>query len=444
MVPLTLNLCLFFTAVASAQALRHARNHQNTVPLPTLLPPASFLAPIVSRTPRRLSKVEALRSLRSSGGASHIALLVGAQHDYEYLTNVTVGGQSFSVVVDTGSSDTWLAEKGFACSNLTGHPEPASTCAFGTHGFDSHLSRSYQKLPDSVFSIEYGDGEFLSGSVAFDTVTVGGLKVTHQEIGLVSSAAWVGDGISTGLLGLAYPALTSVKSKSHGVQMPYNPFFFNAVKQKSVAHPYFSLALNRGTEAGKHTSGIDPHLGFLAFGGIAPVPVAATAATVPVQAFTAGDRAPGTGPGTAFFFYAVDVQRYVFPHSAGVSTASNTTIIDSGTTLNLVPGAVAQAYNTGWGNVSWHDGLYYVDCDARAPPFAVVLGGATFTVDPRDQVIPVEADANGKPQCISGTQDGGPEVEGNVFILGDVFLHNVVVTFDIQKNRITFTQRENY
>ncbi|KAJ6596130.1 acid protease [Mycena vulgaris] len=367
---------------------------------------------------------------------------MGADYDYEYLANITIGNQAFSVIVDTGSSDTWVAKKGFACFNLTGHPEPASTCRFGTQGFDTHLSKSFQSYPSTSFGIQYGDGEYLSGAAAFETVSVGGLTVTHQEIGLVSSAAWVGDGINTGLLGLAYPSLTSVQSTSHGKRMQYNPFFFNAVKQNRVLHPYFSLALNRGTTAGKHSTRPDPNLGYLAFGGIAPVPVTSTAVTVPIQGFSIMTGAPTFGPNVTYFYYALDVQKYIFNGSSSVSTAQNSTILDSGTTLNLVPSPVARAYNEGFG--TWHDGSYYVNCNARAPPFSVVLGGKTFTIDPRDQIIPVGQDSNGNDLCISGTQDGGEDGQGRVFILGDVFLKNVVTTFDIQKNQITITQRQNY
>ncbi|KAJ7770307.1 acid protease, partial [Mycena maculata] len=368
--------------------------------------------------------------------------LVGADYDFEYLTNGTFGDQTFSLIVDTGSSDTWLAEKGFACFNLTGHPEPASTCAFGTQGFDTQLSKSFQSYPDTTFSIAYGDGEYLSGVAGFETVTVSGLTVTHQEIGIVSHAAWIGDGINTGLLGLAYPFLTSVASTAHGQQMQYNPFFFNAVQQNKVPQPYFSLALNRGTDAGKHSPSIDPRLGYLAFGGIAPVPVTSTAVTVPVQGYSLTTRAPTTGPNATFFYYTVDVQKYTFPGSGAVNTANNATILDSGTTLCIVPSPVAQAYNKGFG--TWRQGSYYVDCGAHAPPFAVTLGGKTFAVDGRDLVVPVGKDANGTDLCVSGIQDGGPEMDGSVFILGDVFLHNVVTTFDIQNNRITLTQRQNY
>ncbi|KAJ7351511.1 acid protease [Mycena albidolilacea] len=366
--------------------------------------------------------------------------LMGAEYVYEYLVNITIGSQAFSVIVDTGSSDTWLAQKGFSCLNLTGHPVPVSTCAFGTQGFDSQLSKSFQAYPKTIFDISYGDGEFLRGTAAFETVSIGGLTVKHQVIGVVSSAAWVGDGINSGLLGLAYPELTSVTNA--GESMKYDPFFFSAVKQKKISHPYFSIALDRGTAAETHSPAADPHLGYFAFGGIVNVPVTSTCVTVPVQGYSLATRTPTTDPHPTHFYYTVDVQKYAFPNSSGVATANNNTIIDSGTTLNLVPSEVARAYNKGFG--TWRDGSYYVDCAATAPPFNVTIGQRTFSIDPRDQVVWGGKDENGRSLCISGTQDGGPETTGSIFILGDVFLHNVVVTFDIKKNQMTFTQRQRY
>jgi hypothetical protein len=92
----------------------------------------------------------------------------------------------------------------------------------------------------SLYASRYGDGEFLTGTVGFDTVTVAGLTVTNQEIGVVNKAAWSGDSITSGLLGLAYPGLTSVYNSSNplndslATSEVYSPYFFTAVKEKKV------------------------------------------------------------------------------------------------------------------------------------------------------------------------------------------------------------------
>ncbi|KAJ6464864.1 acid protease [Mycena sanguinolenta] len=442
MSPFSLSLWILLAGIVnSGNAVQHRTTRHisqySTLETP-LLPLASFSAPIVSRSSRRQSKARALHILRASGGSPTPADLIGAKFDFEYLIDAGIGGQNFTLLVDTGSSDTWVAQKGFSCFNLTGHPEPVSSCAFGTAGFNSHASKTFQADPNTKFSISYGDGEYLARTPLFDP-PIGGLAVKRQEIGVVSSAAWSGDGINSGLLGLAYPGLTSVTSE--GTQTKYNPFFFSAVQEKQVSHPYFSIALNRGAPRINAAAAV-PHLGYIAFGGVPSVQVTSTRVTVPIQGYSLATREPTTKRHHTYFYYTVDVQKYTFPNSSGIATASNTTIIDTGTTLNLVPSDVAQAYNKGFG--TWRAGTYYVDCAAQAPPFSVTLGGKRFTIDPRDQVVWVGKDENGKDSCVSGTQDGGPLTMGAVFILGDVFLHNVVSTFDISKNQITFIQRQKY
>jgi hypothetical protein len=255
-------------------------------------------------------------------------------------------------------------------------------------------------------------------------------------------------------MGLAYPGLTSVfkgddpdVDQFPGTQLVYDPVFFTAVKEGATSKPFFSIALDRGTFAQQENDTFDPNLGFISFGGIAPVPVTNTEVTLPVQGYDVNFD-PTNARNKTFFFYTVDVQSYTFPGSSGLITASNNTILDTGTTLNLVPTDVAAAYNAAFDPPAVLDedeGLFIVNCTAKVPEFLVKLGGKTFSVAAADQLLPLdETDANGNELCATGTQDGGPDEEGNIFILGDVFLHNVVSTFNIQTNEVTLTQRQPY
>ncbi|KAJ6541051.1 acid protease [Mycena vulgaris] len=417
------------------------------------LPPADFAVPFTAKAPRRKSKKSALAALRgktrAAGGGSTV-VVDGSDFDDEYLTNVTIGGQHFSLIVDTGSSDTWVAQKGFNCFDIDGNPVSADTCAFGTAGFDTAASRTFQAFPKVSFNITYGDGEFLSGPVGFDTVAIGGLSVAHQEIGVPTLTAWEGDGINTGLIGLAFPELTSVynttdPTKASGAnQLPYSPLFLSAVQQKKVKNPFFSIALDRGTFDQQINDPFDPNLGFLAFGGIAPVPVVNKAVTVPIEGYSA-QGTPTNAPGSTFFFYTVEVEAYTF----GATTIHpiGSPIIDTGTTLNFMDTNTTAAFNAQFVPPAVLDenfGLYIVDCDAKVPTFGVKIGGKTFTIDARDQILPAGEDDDGNIICITGTQDGGPDVAENIFILGDVFLHNVVTTFNPVAGEVTITQRAKY
>lgn len=76
-----------------------------------------------------------------------------------------------------------------------------------------------------------------------ETITVGGLSVPKQEIGVVANAAWLGDGTTSGLLGLGTPKLTAIYNGTDpyadtvGNPDFYNPFFYTAVKDKLVQKP---------------------------------------------------------------------------------------------------------------------------------------------------------------------------------------------------------------
>ncbi|KAJ6457398.1 aspartic peptidase domain-containing protein [Mycena vitilis] len=441
-------LSLVCATTAEFNVVRHVSRAPRSVE-PAVIPAAQFVVPITSRAPRRQSKKSNLAALRAHA-SNNTAILAGADLDEEYLTDITVGGQNFSAIVDTGSSDTWLVKKGFSCFNLTGAPEESATCGFGSDGFDTAASSTFQTFPKVSFNITYGDQEFVSGPVGFDTVSVGGLTVTKQEIGIPDLAAWNGDGVNSGLLGLAYSGITSVynttdPTKASGANhIPYDPFFATAVKQGVVNNPFFSLALSRGALDTNAT--VDQNLGFLAFGGMPPVTLDKTAVTVPVQGYSASTGEPSSTD-AVFFYYTIDVESYVFPGSTKVSTASNNTIVDSGTTLNLVPSKVAKAYNAQFepkATLDKESGLYLVDCNATVPAFSVTLGGKSFPVDARDQILEAGTDDAGNVVCMSGTQDGGADTPENMFILGDVFLHNVVATFNIVANELTITRRKKY
>jgi hypothetical protein len=96
-----------------------------------------------------------------------------------------------------------------------------------------------------------------------------------------------------------------------------------------------------------------------------------------------------------------------------------------GTTLNYVPTDIAKAYNAKFSPPATYvedEDTYYVDCKAKVPAFSVKIGGQSFAVDGRDNVLPVGTDEDGNEVCISGTQNGGSADDGNIFILWVLFL----------------------
>lgn len=125
----------------------------------------------------------------------------------DFLTNISLESQSFEVVIDTGNSDTWLAETGFTCVSQTDNSTlTEADCYFGAY---FNADSIFSEIPDENFNITYADGEYLNGVVGHEDVTLAGIPVKGQEVGVVNLVAWDGNGISSGLVGLAFPSLTS-------------------------------------------------------------------------------------------------------------------------------------------------------------------------------------------------------------------------------------------
>jgi len=136
--------------------------------------------------------------------SDHTTTLLSLFIGEEFATEITFGTETFESIVDTGSSDTWIIETEFSCINVSNSaPETEDFCAFGP---TYTVSDTFTQIPDENFNITYGDGEFLTGIIGTEEVTLAGITV-KQTVAVVNVAAWEGDGTTSGLIGLAYPAL---------------------------------------------------------------------------------------------------------------------------------------------------------------------------------------------------------------------------------------------
>jgi hypothetical protein len=128
---------------------------------------------------------------------------------------VTLDGQRFSLVIDTGSSDTWVAATGFQCLDPNTYATlPTAQCGFGP--FYNRAASTTFKSINHDFEVDYAGGEFLEGIMGTERFGIGGVSqgqtpyiTINQTIGVVNDGYWTGDGISSGLMGLAYPALAN-------------------------------------------------------------------------------------------------------------------------------------------------------------------------------------------------------------------------------------------
>ena len=348
-----------------------------------------------------------------------------------------------------GSSDTWLAGIGFQCVNVTtGADEPESDCLFAS---TYTIEPPFEQIPDVNFNITYGDGEFLTGIFGIEPVTIAGITVKNQQVAVVDFAAWFGDGVSSGLIGFAFPSITSQYAGTNPAldtttNIPYNPVFTNMYEEGLVA-PLFSLAIERSSL----TSGTVPG-GLLAIGGLPPVRFSPIFASAPFQLLAMND-ADAPAPVPQYQFYTITTNGFYyegsekthwsfpnFPNPFGPPTNSSQVqvIVDSGTTLIYLPTGIADAVNALFDPPAIYsddEGAYVVDCNAKAPEFGVRIGKETFFINAEDLFLD-----NGDGTCISGVDDAGDSLS----ILGDVFLKNVLAVFDVGASEMRFAAREFY
>ncbi|PMD38215.1 acid protease [Hyaloscypha variabilis F] len=342
----------------------------------------------------------------------------------EFAAEVEFGTETFELIVDTGSSDTWVVETGFVCTDLTtGKTTTEAYCDFGPY---YTKSSTFTAISGETFSIEYGDGEYLTGIMGTEEVTVAGITV-DQEIALVTAAAWEGDGTTSGLIGLAYPALTSAYKGS--TQEVYNPIFTTMYSKGLIENDYFSLLIER------QNSGPS---GYLAFGGVPDVAFTQNFTSTPIIITTI------EGYPDSYDFYTINIVS-VELNGAAVSKSGGSAveyIVDSGTTLNYVPTSVADAINAAFSPAATYsssEGAYVVSCTAKAPAVSIDIAGVLFPINPLDMIL----DA-GDGTCISGFMDGGSSDTEDIFILGDTFQKNVVTLFDVGAGVLQFAGREFY
>ncbi|KAL9601573.1 MAG: hypothetical protein Q9219_002407 [cf. Caloplaca sp. 3 TL-2023] len=346
--------------------------------------------------------------------------------DIVYFTDITFGTETFKAVVDTGSADTWLIQSGFQCVTRGRFPVtlPEASCRFGPQYIPS---TTFKQLPEENFNTTYADGEVLTGIVGTERVTLGGITVENQQIGLVNYAAWNGDNSSSGLIGLAFPNITSVFSGSNpaldseSTALAYSPLFTSMYSQGLVA-PVFSLAIERGEESG----------GLLALGGLPPVRHSPYFACAPFQ-----KRALRGQTSSDYQYYYINIDGLTYGNqSKRVNLQAD---IDSGTSLIFLPSETAYEINKLFDPPAVVDGSrgqYVVDCAAKAPRFGISIGHHTFYINPQDLVIKTQDGS-----CITGITESGLNRPG---VLGDVFLKNVLAVFDIGASEMRFAAREFY
>ncbi|RDX49668.1 acid protease [Lentinus brumalis] len=178
-------------------------------------PPLPRTVPLLRRSKPQLTEAErfewlrgqrdSLKSKYGAGGAntkraSGLNLLTNQNADSSFYGSIAAGTPpiSYNVILDTGSSDLWLAANdGLSASQSDGIPT-----------FDANASSTFTDL-NTPFSISYGSGA-ARGNLGQDSVQFAGFEVSDQVFGVVTQ---ISNNLLTspvsGLMGLGFKSISS-------------------------------------------------------------------------------------------------------------------------------------------------------------------------------------------------------------------------------------------
>jgi len=323
--------------------------------------------------------------------------------DVGYLATIQMGTppQNFLILMDSGSADLWVGSEN--CQSQGG-----GGC--GNHNFLGPQSSSSFVDTGNPFEVTYGTGQ-VSGDIVNDDVSIAGLTLNNHTFGVANTESVDFSSDSTpfdGLMGLAQSTLS----------------------QQQTLTPIESLA-SAGLVPAPIVSYKIPRLadnlndGEITFGALDPTKFdSATLVTVP-NVNTQG-----------FWEAALDAATV---NGVNTGLTGRTTILDTGTTLMVLPAADAQTIHDNiQGAASDGQGGFTVPC-TLTDSVALTYSGQVFTIDPRDIAFsPVDAsDPTGN--CTSGITSG--QIGGATeWLVGDTFLKNAYFSTDVTQNTVSLAK----
>ncbi|WVQ98036.1 hypothetical protein IAU59_005158 [Kwoniella sp. CBS 9459] len=273
--------------------------------------------------------------------------------DTSYSATVNVGtpAQALDIVLDTGSSDLWVADESCttgACTSMTTYDASSST---------SHVNVS------STFSIEYGSGT-ASGNLVQDLVTLGGFSVASQTFASCDevSTGLLSTGVS-GIMGLSWQALAYSKA---------TPWWITLAKSSSWSEPLFAFHLARYRNVA-NASPVEPDGGVATFGFLD-------------SSLYSGDITY-TSVSSDAQYWQIPMDSMTMQGKTVSLGSSNMAAIDTGTTLIGGPEAIITAIYANIPGSERMTGSYApyfaYPCDTSVD-FEITFGGFTIKITDQD------------------------------------------------------------
>jgi len=341
--------------------------------------------------------------------------ITNQDQDSSYFGSLTIGTppQSFSVILDTGSSDLWLASEG--CTD----------CDPGTPLFEPAQSSSFQASTgaSSEVEIRYGSGA-VQGTLGSDTVTMGGFTISSQTFLTVDqlTSGLLDDPVS-GIMGLAFSTIASTRA---------TPFWQALANGNQLATQEMGFWLTRADPTSQEE---DVPGGVFTLGG--------TNSSLFTGSIDFQDMPVSTPSFWLLSLASVTVQGQSVQITTGASALS---AIDTGTTLIGGPSADVAAIwaavpGSGISQVS--SGFFNFPCTTNVN-VTLSFGGQSWAINSQDMNIGEES--RGSTLCLGAIFDlsQGTNIQsgsGNPnWVVGDTFLKNVYSVFRASPPSVGFAQ----
>ncbi|CAG8617860.1 8209_t:CDS:1 [Acaulospora morrowiae] len=329
-----------------------------------------------------------IQAVKAAKSANLETLQNEGNEDIGYFGPIKIGGQTFQVIFDTGSSDLWVPSTNCTSPACTAHTP-----------FVESKSKTFVDL-ETTTGITYGTGQ-VNVTSGQDHVQIAGLTACGQTFGRAFFES--DDFLQTefdGIFGMAFDNLSAQKASTP---------FSTMVQQKKLANSFFGFHLSRALDAGD--------VGTLTLGDVDKTKFTGT---------ISNNNVIGA---TGFWLIKLD--------SACVDGLSTVTsrgaIIDTGTTLVLIPTADATAIHAKIPGSQDIGGEFAIPCNTTSK-VSFAFGGVSYNIDPRDLArTPIP---NSQGLCLSGIASS--DALGQTWLVGDVFLKNVYSVFDIEKKTVGF------
>ncbi|TVY67385.1 Polyporopepsin [Lachnellula suecica] len=347
---------------------------------------------IVNRGQARINKVNGIQA--QPGFQNDASSGTITNELVSYVAPIVIGGKTWQLIVDTGSSNTWCGAQTSCEKTSTG------------------------KSTGHSVQVSYGSGSF-SGTEYTDTVSFGGLTVTTQSIGAASSAT--GFDSVDGIFGVGPVDLTSGTVASTST-VP--TFLDNLYAQKSITTEV--LGVYFAPESGADQNDAN---GELTLGGVDTTKYTGTLTYFPKLT-----------SGTASEYWGITVAAFTYGTTSLATAAQG--IVDTGTTLIYIPTAAYTKFLSASGGKTDSSSGLAVFTTKPTSNFSIKFGTTTYALTPAQYLVPTaEYSAFGLTtgKYYAWINDGGSS--GVNTIIGQKFLENYYSVFDTTNSRIGFATR---